>query len=86
VQKLAFDFYDFNRNNVIDEEDLFHMLQRGLDMPAIDRDYQLIIEYLRRLDNKVRDVPISSPKKSPSGLSPKLRLSRLSRISIPTRT
>lgn len=84
VQKLAFDYYDLNRNGVIDEEDLMRMLQKGLEMPAVDSDYQRILDHLRRHDNKVRDVPQLSPARSRG--SPGLGLSRLSRISNPTHT
>lgn len=79
VNRLAFDYYDFNRNGVIDEEDLLKMLQRGIEFAAVDQDYQKIMEYLKKFDNRVKD----SPQLSPSRLvmSPGLRCSRQSRIS-----
>lgn len=83
INRMAFDFYDSNKNGLLDEEDLLKMLELSEKVRAVGDDYNKLQYYLKRFDNNVRDPPLSPSR---SGASLGKRLSRLSRISMATIT
>ena len=58
---IAFFTYDFNGDNFICEEDLYHFLEKLPFNTKIMKDVNLIVDFLRK--NKVRSEDINLPKK-----------------------